>query len=150
QQRLDVYRLMLATNSLSGSGYSAMAQTAMRAHSPGDAKMALEKGGIKNGLADATKQSAEDKAVLPQVEAKAAGESNGDTLASVGEGYLSYGQNEKAVSVLQQAIAKGVSDPAAAKLHLGIAYARAGQNEKARAAWSSVSGKGVTKQLASL
>jgi hypothetical protein len=160
--RLDVYRLVYATDSFNGADeYTSMAETALIANSPGDAKKALEKGFSskqlpptadreKRLLANATARAQADQAKLPTIESQAAAQPNGDSLESVGEAYMSYGQYDKAVSMLQQAIAKGVTDPGAAKLHLGIAYAGAKQPEKARAAWNSVPGKDVNRQLAGL
>src|SRR5262249_16835514 len=89
--------------------------------------------------------------VLPTIEGQAASQANGDALASIADSYLGVGNYAKASSLYTAALAKGgLTDTAAAKLHLGIAYAGAKQNEAARKAWSGVSGKGINKELASL
>jgi tetratricopeptide (TPR) repeat protein len=162
--RLDVYRLVYATNSFTdGEEYTAMAETALIANSPGDAKKAMEKGFSsgalgksataereKRLLASATQKAAADQAVLAKVEEQATAQANGDSLEGIGEAYMSYGQFDKAIGLLQTAIAKGVTDLPAAKLHLGIAYAGAKQTDKARSTWAAVPGKDINKQLAGL
>jgi tetratricopeptide (TPR) repeat protein len=162
--KLDVYRLMYATNSFGGpSDYTQMTETAIIANFPADGQRAMQKGfsaGVlgksdqaareKRLLDKATQTVQQDQAKLPGLEGQAKAQADGNALAKVGEAYLSLGQYDKAIPTLQQALQKGVTDQGASKLHLGIAYAGAKQNEKARQTWTSISTKDVNKQLAGL
>lgn len=159
KQRLDVYRLGLATGALTEPKlYTSMAQIALAAKSPGDAKRALDKGfkdgvlgaGQKSLLAEANAKNSADLKILPSIESQAASQGTGEALASIADSYLANGQFEKAAGLYQNAIAKGgLPDPAAAKLHLGMALAGAKQSERARQVLSSVSGS-FNRELASL
>jgi tetratricopeptide (TPR) repeat protein len=163
--RLDIYRLMYATDSFAGAeDYTSMAETAIVAKVPGDAKRTLDKG-FKAGVlgagegaarekrlqATANARTAEDLKSLPGIEAAAAAQPGGDALAGIADSYLGGGEYGRAVGLYVQALSKGnLSDPAATKLHLGIAYAGSKQNEAARKTFAGVPGKGLNKQLANL
>jgi tetratricopeptide (TPR) repeat protein len=155
--RLDIYRLMYATNSFSDAqDYTSMAETAIVAKSPGDAKRALDKGfkeGVlgKSDQATATQRNNDDLKGLPAIEPQAQAQAGGDALASIADSYLGNANYAKAISLYQTALSKGsLTDAAAAKLHLGVAYAGAKQDDAARKTLGAVPGKGLNKQLAGL
>jgi tetratricopeptide (TPR) repeat protein len=95
----------------------------------------------KDNLAKARARSAEDKSGLAKETKDALAKNDASYIAKLGEAHMSYGDNARAVEVLQAALAKGIADPdeaAFARLHLGIAQFRAGQADAARATWAEV------------
>jgi hypothetical protein len=134
--QLDVYRLMNDVGALEmSSDYAQMAELSFNAGYPGETVAVLQKAFANNVftdqqdimryqhlLAGAMQKSAADEASLPAQEAKAETAATGDPLVAVGAAYLSYGQSDKAASVLSQAIAKGgLTYPEEASLLLGMA-----------------------------
>jgi tetratricopeptide (TPR) repeat protein len=90
---------------------------------------------LKRAQADSVK----DKAALPGRETEASAAPNGDPLVKLGASYLSYGQNDKAISALKRARAKPqltLSDEAG--MLLGIAYRHSGKKADAGQAFRSV------------
>ena len=88
-------------------------------------------------------QATQEKNALPKHEAAAKAAATGDALVKLGAQYLAFGENAKAITALQQGIAKGglaKGDPKEkqrideASLLLGIAHLR--NNNKAEAAKS--------------
>jgi tetratricopeptide (TPR) repeat protein len=167
KRSLDIYRLQLAVGGLvKPDDYMSMAKVALVASFPGDAKAALERGfkaGVlgkgaaeqadkqKRLLAAATKQAADDQAILPQLESQANASAQGDLDVRVGELYASYGQYDKAIAAIQRGLAKGgVKNVGEAKLSLAWAYVLANQKDKARQTFSSIDGKDGTSDLARL
>jgi tetratricopeptide (TPR) repeat protein len=95
----------------------------------------------QNNLKSAKTQSVSDKAGLAKETIDVLAKGDASTIAKIGEAHLSYGDNAKAIEVLQAALAKGIADAGeadVAKLHLGIAQFRAGQKDAARATWAAV------------
>jgi tetratricopeptide (TPR) repeat protein len=167
KRSLDIYRLQLAVGGLvKPDDYMSMAKVALVASFPGDAKAALERGfkaGVlgkgaaeqadkqKRLLAAATKQAADDQAILPQLESQANASAQGDLDVRLGELYASYGQYDKAIGAIQRGLAKGgVKNVGEAKLSLAWAYVLANQKDKARQTFSSIDGKDGTSDLARL
>jgi tetratricopeptide (TPR) repeat protein len=163
--RLDVLRLRRATGTFSGTpAYAAMTHLAMTAALPAEAKKISDEGFASGALgtgADAeaqkrlrdaaAKQVVDDEKQLPQ-SAKAAGAAkDGVALVNVGFAYVSAGQFDTGLALMEQGIAKGgLRQPEDAKLHLGIAYLAAGQKAKAIQAFKEVGGSDGTADLARL
>jgi hypothetical protein len=152
---LDIYRLRLATGNLSeANDFMEMAQLAMQAGNPGEAKKIVEQGyaggALGKGpeaarhkrLADLVdKNMAEDAAVMAQTLADASAARSGDALVAVGFNLVARGQAEKGVALIEQGIAKGqLKRPEEAQLRLGIAQLRAGQKAKAAKTLRAVKG----------
>jgi hypothetical protein len=147
--RLDLYRALLAADvKMTGQERSSAAEEALRRGLPGEALALLEPAASeltsdldKNNLASAKKQAASDKVGLAKESKDALAKGVASDLALIGEAQLSYGDNTKAVELLQAAVTKGIADPAemaAAKLHLGIAQYRSGDKAAAIATWADV------------
>jgi hypothetical protein len=150
--RLDMYRALIAAGvRLTANEKSNAAAEAIKRGLPNEALMILEpaiasgelgaKEDDRKNLTTAKSQSASDKAGLAKETIDVLAKGNAATMASLGEAHLSYGDNAKAIEVLQAALAKGIADASeadVAKLHLGIAQYRSGQKDAARATWAEV------------
>lgn len=162
---LDAARLGLAVGSFTSSGpYVELAELALQAGLPGEAKAALDKGYAAGVLGTgqeaerhkrlgdlAAKAAAADLAGLAAAAAEAAGKDSGTALVNTGLAYLGSGQAAKAAAVLEAGIAKGgLKAPDDAWLHLGIAYWAAGQKAKAQEAFKAVKGSDGAAALARL
>jgi tetratricopeptide (TPR) repeat protein len=153
RQTLQVYRLMVATQTMQQpSDYAEMAELAISGGNPGEAKIVLDAGNAANvfveprdkdrtarmltSLKDST---AKDQASLPKLEAEAKTAKTGDLDVALGNAYLSYGQNDKAVAALNAGITKGgLKNLADAHLTLGIAQARMGDKAGALKSFKAV------------
>jgi tetratricopeptide (TPR) repeat protein len=133
---LDVMRLRLATGSLAKTEeFMEMAQLALQAGLPFEAKRIVEqgyKGGLLGTGAEAArhqrlrdladKQAAENPTTLARQAADAAGEKEGDDLVKVGYAYVSAGEVDKGLGLIQQGLAKtALKRPDEARLRLGMA-----------------------------
>jgi Tfp pilus assembly protein PilF len=162
---LDALRLRQATGVLStGADYAAMAELAMAAGLPAEAKRVADEGFASGALgtgaeADrqkrlrdtAAKQVAEDQRQLPQSVRAAVAAPDGTALVNVGFVYVSDGQFDQGIALMEQGMRKGgLRRPDEAKLHLAIAYLAAGQKAKAIAAFRDVGGTDGTADLARL
>jgi len=162
---LDVLRLQEATGNLtSGAQYTAMAQLALKAGFPAEAKRVIEQGFASGALgtgADAelqrklrdtaTKQVVEDEKLLAQNARDAGAAKDGGALVTVGYAMVSAGQFDKGLALMEQGIEKGgINRPDEARLHLAIAYLAAGQKAKAIVAFRTVQGSDGTADLARL
>ena len=143
---LDVSRLSLAVGVLGTAGqYMEYAELAVQAGLPGEAQAVVDKGyaaGILGVGADTARHGRlrdlvrkavdNDKKTLEAGTVEAAKAGSGDPLVATGLDYYGYGQMDKAVSLIEQGIAKGgLKSPDEARLHLGIAYLAAGKKAKA-------------------
>ena len=156
---LDVFRLKVATNLLDTSeDFMEMAQIALQAGYPEESRQIIEQGyrrGLLGKGADADrhkrmrdlaeKQAADDRKSLAQgdIEAAALADKDGIALVNLGFAYVTQGQFDKGLDLMERGIAKGVSDakrPQDAKLHLGVAYFMAGRKDKALEIFPTVSG----------
>lgn len=153
RQTLQVYRLMVATQTMQqASDYAEMAELSISGGNPGEAQKVLEAGVAANvfteqrdkdrttrmltSLKDST---AKDLASLPKIEAEAKTAKTGDVDVALGNAYLSYGQNDKAIAAFNAGITKGsLKNPADALLSLGIAQARSGDKAGALKSFRSV------------
>jgi hypothetical protein len=162
---LDVYRLRLATNNLSGTNdYLEMAQLALQAGVPAEAKIIVDKGYevkalgqgkdaerhqrlrdlVTKDLADAQKNRAKD-------EAEAMNAKDGNDLVKIGLNYVFEGKADKGISLMEQGIKKGgLKRPDDAKLRLGEAQIYAGQKAKGVQTLREVKGTDGTGDMARL
>jgi tetratricopeptide (TPR) repeat protein len=150
---LQVYRLMVANQTMEEcSDYSEMAELAVSAGNPGEAQKVFEsamsanvcteqreKDRIARLLESVKKSAAADLASLPKLEKEAASAKSGDVDAALGNAYLSYGQNDKAIESFGRALTKGgLKNAADVQLTQGVAYVRAGNKAEALKAFKAV------------
>jgi hypothetical protein len=92
---------------------------------------------------------ANDAKRAADAEVEAAKNNDNDLLLNTGFDYVTSGQADKGLSLMEKAIAGGnLKHPDDAKLHLGIAYALAGKKSKALSTLKSVGGTDGTADLA--
>lgn len=162
---LNMSRLRYALGQFSDAAeYLDLAERAMRAGFPIEAKQVLdqgfEKGILGNGTdaagqqklrALAAKEAAEDQKDIQRAEAQAMKSADGTSLIGVGFNYVINGQPEKGVALMEQGLRKGgLKRPEEATLRLGMAYAMAGQKAKAVETLKTVQGADGTADLARL
>jgi hypothetical protein len=162
---LDTYRLSLATGSMTaGNDYSEMAQLALQAGTPAEAKQVVDKGFAAGALgtgAEAerhkrlrdliTKRLDESKKAEAAEERQAAAAKDGNELLAIGMNKVYAGDKSGGLQLMQQGIAKGaLKRPEDAKLHLAIAQLTAGENAKAQATLKTVGGSDGTADMARL
>jgi hypothetical protein len=133
---LDVMRLRLASGTLTKTeDFMEMAQLSMQAGLPAEARRVAEQG-FKSGalgsgaeaarharLRDlAIKQEGEVKASLAGQAAEAETFKEGDALVKIGTAYVSLGEVDRGIELIQKGIAKGsLKHPEDARLRLGLA-----------------------------
>ena len=143
---LDVLRLRLASGTLAKTDdFMEMAQLSMQAGLPSEARRVAEQG-VKAGVMGtgpeagrhqrlrdlAVKEEAEAKNKLASMAAEAEAYKEGDGLVRVGSSYVSLGEVDKGVELIQKGIATGnLKRPDEAKLRLGLAQL---QSPKTKAA----------------
>jgi hypothetical protein len=154
---LDRYRLLRATGNLGQArDYMEAAQLAMQAGLPGEAKSLLDEGFAKQvlGSGDATqterqnrlralveKKAAEDRKSIAGTDADAAKAAGGDPLVKTGLAYVSYGEAQKGLAMMEQGLRKGgLKFPEQSRLRLGYAYYVTGDKARAQAALRQVGG----------
>jgi len=162
---LDTYRLSLATGSMSAANdYMEMAQLAVQAGFPAEAKQVLDKGFDAKVLgqgAEAERQKRlrdlvakrleEDKQNQKIALAEAQEAKDGTALVNVGMNLVFNGDKQKGLQLMQQGIQKdSLKRENDAKLHLAIAQLIAGEGSKAQATLRQVSGNDGTADLARL
>ncbi|PXX45315.1 tetratricopeptide repeat protein [Undibacterium pigrum] len=163
--RLDMYRLLLATNNLEeGPQFVEMTELALLAGLPAEAKTTVDAGYAANLLGtgkDASKhkqlrdkvnkQAADDIKTLDAGEASAKSAKTGVGLLNIGYNYVINGQHEKGLALMEQGLAKGgLKSVDEAKLHLGMAYLQAGNRDKAKEILKSIQSKDGAADLARL
>lgn len=164
---LDVYRLKFATGNLTTpSDYMEMAQLALQADYPSEAKKIVDEG-YKTGvlgkgaevdrqkrLRDLTeKQVSENQKSIAsgKEENEANAARTGDSLVTLGYNLVTSGQAAKGVPMIEAGISKGgLKRPEDAKLLLGIALLQSGQKAKGIQTLKSVQGTDGASDLASL
>ncbi len=144
--RLDVLRLQdMAMTTLDPLEYTEMAELALLAGFPTEAKKAMDEGyaagvmgkgnnaGPHKALRDkANKQAADDAKNIAGGEASAMKSKDGTGLVNLGYAYVTMDQFDKGISLMEQGIAKGGLKRAdESKLRLAIAYAKAGRKADA-------------------
>jgi len=143
---LDVMRLKLASGTLTKTDeFMEMAQLSLQAGLPTEALRIADQG-FKSGalgtgaeagrhqrLRDlAVKKEAEAKAALPNQATEAANEKSGDELVKVGYAFVSGGEAEKGIALIEKGIAKGgLKRPEDAKLRLGMAQLQSPKGKSA-------------------
>jgi hypothetical protein len=163
---LDVMRLKLASGTIGGTDdFMEMAQLALQAGYPAEAKKIVERGYAAGALGsgpeaarhqrlrDLTdKQLAESRAGIAARAAEAAAARDGNALVQVGAVYVSMGELEKGIALIEQGIAKGgLKRPEDAKLRLGLAQLQSAQaRAKATATLRSVQGSDGSADIARL
>ena len=162
---LDVMRLKLATGTLNKTeDFMEMAQLSLQAGLPAEALRIIEQG-YKSGalgtgpeaarqqrLRDlAVKQDGELKAGIAAQAADAETQKTGDDLVKVGYAYVSIGEGDKGVALIEKGIAKGgLKRPEDAKLRLGMAQLQSSAKAKAAATLRSVKGSDGAADIARL
>jgi len=141
---LDLFRLRLATGNLTKTeDYMEMAQLALQAGYPAEGKAVVEKGFATGALGTgaegerhkrlrdlAVKAEAETKASIEKDEQEAAAMKDGNQLVQVGYTYVTMGQYDKGIPLIEKGIAKGgLKRPEDAKLRLGLALLQSGKNK---------------------
>jgi hypothetical protein len=162
---LDTYRLSLATGSISAANdYMEMAQLALQAGLPGEARQVVDKGfaagalGVGNEaerhkrLRDlVAKRVDEDQKAQVEALAQAQQAKDGTALVNLGMNLVFNGDKARGLQLMQQGIAKDkLKRGEDAKLHLGIAQLIVGDNSRAQATFRSVGGSDGTADLARL
>jgi hypothetical protein len=133
---LDVMRLRLATGTLTkAEDFMEMAQLSLQAGLPAEALRIIEQGykagALGTGAEAARHQRLKDLAAKRNDELKAAlaangneadAQKNGEDLVKLGTQYVSYGEVDKGIALIEKGIAKGgMKHPDDAKLRLGMA-----------------------------
>jgi len=141
---LDLFRLRLATGNLTKTDdFMEMAQLALQAGYPAEGKAVVDKGFASGALGSgpegerhkrlrdlAVKQEAEGKASIEKDAQEALAAKSGNELVHVGYVYVTMGQYDKGITLIEQGIAKGgLKRPEDAKLHLGLAHLLSGKNK---------------------
>ena len=153
---LDVMRLKLATGNLTKTDdFMEMAQLAIQAGYPAEGKAILDKGFDSKALgvgaeADrhkrlrdlANTKLAEAKASIDARATAAAADKDGNELVHLGYAYVTLGQIDKGLGMIEQGMAKGgLKRPEDAKLRLGLAQLQSGKKAKAQQTLRSVQGQ---------
>lgn len=156
--RIDIYRAALAAGvKLAPNELAAYADETVNKGLPGEAVSALEPfkaeltAPAQATLANANKKAADDKAGLAKDEANTLAKGTGEAMANLGEAFMSYGDNAKAVTLTKAGLAKGVGDAGKTdivKLHLGIAQYKAGDKAAAQATWAEIKAENGAAVLA--
>jgi hypothetical protein len=160
---IDIQRLKFATGNMDGAeDYMELAQSALQAGFPAEAKKVLDKGyeaGVlgsgpnvdrhkrMRGLVE--KQLADDRKSLAGSQMQNAAEAQNDgglALVNLGYAYVTEGQYDRGLAMMERGMAKGVGKgvpnkkPQDSRLHLGIAYLMAGKKEKALETFKQIGG----------
>jgi len=160
---LDVYRLeKVAVSKMAAEDYTEMAELALLAGFPTEAKKAMD-AGFANGVlgtgptadkhkkvrAQADKQAADDVKGIASGEASAKKSKDGTGLVNLGYAYVTMEQYDKGIDLIQQGIAKGgLKNADDAKMRLGYSYAMAGKKEEAIKILETVQGADGRADLA--
>ena len=148
-QKVDIFRLMRATNSLADqTDYLQYADSVNRRGLPSEAQAVIKEGlaagkipaantMAKGLLADASKNIAND-GPLSGLEKRAAAAPNGKLAAGTADAYLGQNNYAKSIELYRLALTKGGVDADDVNLHLGIALARSGDKVGATTAFSAV------------
>lgn len=163
---LDVMRLKLASGTMDKTDdYMEMAQLALQAGYPAEAKKIVDRGFASGALGTgpqaerhqrlrelAAKREAEAEASIASRAAEAAGAKDGNALVQVGYAYVTMGEVDRGLALIEQGIAKGgLKRPDEARLRLGMAQQRSAKS-KAHAAQTlrSVQGSDGSADIARL
>jgi tetratricopeptide (TPR) repeat protein len=160
---IDVLRLMLvAEKQLAPEEYTELAELALQAGFPTEAKKAVDAGFAAGVLGTgpnaakhkqlrdrANKGAADDAKNIAGGEAGAAKAKDGAGLVNLGYAYVTMDQFDKGIPLMEQGVAKGINKrPEDYKLRLGIAYAKAGRKAEAIKTFESIKGTDGSADLA--
>ena len=163
---LDVMRLRLASGTLTKTeDFMEMAQLSLQAGLAGEGRRIVDQG-YKAGLLGtgaeaarhqrlkdlAAKQESELKAAIAGQASEAANQKDGNDLVKVGYAYVSLGEVDKGIELIEKGIAKGgLKRPEDAKLRLGMAQLQAPKlKAKANQTLRSVQGTDGVADIARL
>jgi tetratricopeptide (TPR) repeat protein len=164
-QKINVMRLQQKVGVMKrASEYTEMAQIALDEGLPGEAQTVLEDAFTKKLFTDqraidlntrllnkAKSTATTDKAALAAKETAAKGAATGDDLVKVGAGYLSFGENEKALEAIKAGVAKGkLTNPDQAGILLGLAHLRTNNKAEAAKAFRMVKADPTMARIAKL
>ena len=160
---MDLYRLKFAIGQITKtSDFMEMAQMSIQDGYPAEALKIIDQG-YKSGalgtgteaarharLKDlATKRLAASKAAQASAEAEALKASDGTALLNLGFAYVTAGEYDKGIDLMEQGIRKdNLKHPDDGTLHLGMAYLMAGKKAAGIKAMKSIQGKDGTGDLA--
>ncbi|EGF31982.1 hypothetical protein IMCC9480_3106 [Oxalobacteraceae bacterium IMCC9480] len=162
---LDVLRLQRATGTLANAlDYADLAELALQANLPAEALAVLDEGYAANLLGtgaqaarhvklrtQARSQAAADQKVLAGSESAAQKAAAGTALVNLGTNYLGQKQYPRAITLLDQGIAKGgLKRPDEATLHLGIALQQSGDKARAATVLKTLQARDGSAELARL
>lgn len=164
---LDVLRLLRATDNIrTAREYMEMAQLALQARLPAEAKAVIEEGYEKKVLGSGETREIERQARLHKLvkeryamdlesfsgaDSALAETASGQVLLETGLAYVTYGMAEKGLQMMTLGMARGgLKFPGQAQLRLAYAYYYAGDKAKADAALSKVRGSDGSRELARL
>jgi hypothetical protein len=142
---LNYYRLKTQMNLMAAADeYMDMAELAMRAGQPGEAKRVLEQGfqsGMLGKTGDVKKQTAlrdrankiaaDDIKTLDQADSVAAKAKEGSGLVNLGYALVVNGKTDKGIALIEQGLKLGTKKADEAKMLAGIAYATVGRKDDA-------------------
>jgi tetratricopeptide (TPR) repeat protein len=161
--RLDGYRLQMATaKEMEAEEYVDMTERAMMTGFFIEAKQTMDAGFAAGKLgkgADASKHkqlqdkankgAADDAKTIDAGEAGALKAKTGTPMVNLGYAYVTMGQFDKGIELINKGIAKGgLKNPEDAKLRLAVALAKAGKKDEALKAFEAVKGADGTADLA--
>lgn len=145
---LDVMRLKLATGTLTKTEeFMEMAQLSLQAGLPAEALRIIEQGYKAGALGTgaeaprhqrlkdlAAKQNTEIKAALAQNATEARAQKTGDDAVKVGVQYVSYGEIDKGIELIEAGLKTGgLKRPEDARLRLGLAQLQSARSKAAAA-----------------
>ena len=159
-QTLDIYRIKLRTNTMSGANdYTLLAKLAIELGFPAEA-MAVEQkgvdakvlsgGGINRLMAMTKSQMDSDAAGMAAKMAQAKAAPNGDALVKLGENLWGQNKAKDAIDAIKAGIAKDKTDLNNAHTRLGMAYLEAGQKDAAAREFGKVKGDAHAELVAHL
>lgn len=148
-QKIDLFRLMMATNSLADQyDYEEYAQKVYDRGLPGETQAVLNAGKaagkvpasspIASSLLRDAANAIRQEGSMAGLETKAASAANGTTAAQTADAYLGLGNYAKAITLYRMALQKGGVNTDDVNTHLGIALARSGDKAGARTAFAEV------------
>jgi hypothetical protein len=160
---LDFYRLELAAlKKLEADEYTEMAEIALQAGFFTEAKQAMD-AGFANGVLGtganaakhkalrdkAAKNAADDAKTIDAGDASARTAKTGQPMVNLGYAYVTMGQFDKGLDLIQKGIAKGgLKNPDDAKLRLGVAMVKAGLKADAIKVFEGIKGNDGLGDLA--
>ena len=162
---VNVYRLRFATNNAgTASDYMEMAQLAMQAGVPAEAKLIMDKGYQVNALGKGDqaerherlrklvqKTLEESQKTRAQDEKEALAAKDGNALVAIGLNYVYEGNAAKGLPLIDAGIKKGgLKRPEDAKLRYGEALLHAGRKDRAVQVLRDVRGTDGTADIARL